>query len=118
MSGFDRDGDGLADMYIDTTAQAVNGIRGHAGTLEAALNGVFAEINDCRAKLGKGGKLSDQFEVDYEKWRAGAGTEEDPGLEKALRDLPGKYRLVADNGDVAVANYRAAEEESAGGFRS
>lgn len=118
MGGFDRDGDGLADMYIDTTAQAVGGIRGHADTLEAALNGVFAEIGTCYGKLGKGGKLSDQFKLDYEKWRDGARTDEDPGLEKALRDLPGKYRLVADNGDTAVGAYRAAEEESTGRFRS
>lgn len=118
MGGFDRDGDGLADMYIDTTAQAVGGIRGHAGTLEAALNGVFGEIAACVGKLGKGGKLGDQFMTDYEKWRKGAGTEEDPGLEKALRDLPGKYRLVADNGDTAVAAYRSAQDEAAGRFRS
>ena len=118
MGGFDRDGDGLADMYIDTTAQAVGGIRGHAGTLEAELNGIFTEIGTLYGKLGKGGKLSDQFTADYTKWRDGAGTEEDPGLAKALRDLPGKYRLVADNGDTAVAAYRTAEEESAGGFRA
>lgn len=118
MGGFDRDGDGLADMYIDTTAQAVSGIRGHAATLEAELNGVFAEINACYGKLGKGGKLSDQFKLDYGKWRDGARTEEDPGLEKAVRDLPGKYRLVADNGDLAVGAYRSAEEEATGRFRS
>jgi hypothetical protein len=118
MGGFDRDGDGVADMYIDATAQAVGGIRGHIGTLEAALAGAFAEIDTCYGKLGNGGQLSDQFTADYAKWRDGAGSEEDPGLAKAVRDLPGKYRLVADNGDAAVGAYRSAEEESVGRFRS
>ena len=118
MGGFDRDGDGVADMYIDTTAQAVSGLRGHSGALLAALNGAFTEINSSYGKLCKGGQLSDQFKADYEKWRDGARSEEDPGLEKAVRDLPGKYDLVANNGDLAVGAYRSAEEESAGRFRS
>ena len=113
MGDVDRNRDGLVDMRIDGTAQGIGGLRGHAETLAGALTAAFAEINTLTGKLGKGGKMSDQFMADYNKWRAG-----DSGLDKAVNDVPVNYRKIADGGDAAVATYREAEQNATNQFRS
>lgn len=124
MSGFDINGDGLIDMRIDATAQGIGALRGNAETLKGDLTGAFAEIDDLTGKLGKGGKMSDQFMADYKKWRA--GTDDDPGLDKGVRGVPGNdhergvpgnYHKIADTGDKAVGEYRTAEQNASNGFR-
>ena len=116
MGNFDGNGDGVVDMYIDATAQAVGGLRAHADALQSALGAAFAAINECSGKLGKGGQLSDVFMASYRPWRDGADGA--PGLDTAVNDLPGMYRVVADNGDQAVGVYRSAEAEATGRLQS
>ncbi|MFI7677947.1 hypothetical protein [Actinophytocola sp. NPDC049390] len=116
MGGFDSNGDGVVDMHIDATAQALGGLRAHGDTFEAARLNAVKDIDDCSAKLGKGGDLSDTFMASYRPWRAGAAGQ--PGLDVAIADLKGMIDEAAGNGDLQVAAYRAAEQESAAGFRS
>lgn len=113
MGGFDHNGDGLVDMRIDATAQGIGELRAQADALVGRLTAAFTEIDDLTGKVGKGGKMSDQFEADYHKWRSGPD-----GLDKGVNDVPVNYRKIADSGDAAVATYRAAEQNAAGGFRS
>lgn len=116
MGDVDINGDGLVDMRIEATATGIGELRGHAGALGAAVAGAFTEIDALTGKLGKGGKMSDQFMADYRKWRAGAGSEDDPGLDKGVKDVEGQYRKIADVGDTAVGEYRTAEQNAANGF--
>lgn len=113
----DINGDGLIDMRIDATATGIGEIRVHADAFAAALTTAFAEIDSLTGKLGKGGKMSDQFMADYRKWRQGAGSEDDPGLDKGIKDVPGHYHKIAGIGDTAVGEYRTAEQNAANGLR-
>lgn len=117
MGDVDINGDGLIDMRIDATAQGIGELRGHAATFETAVTGAFAQIDALTGKLGKGGKMSDQFMAEYRKWRAGTGAADNPGLDKGVKDVPGHYRKMADIGDKAVGEYRTAEQNAANGFR-
>ncbi len=117
MSGFDINGDGLVDMRIDGAARGIGELRGNAETLKGALTAAFVEIDALTGKLGKGGKMSDQFMAEYRKWRQGAGSDADPGLDKSVKDVPVNYHKIADTGDKAVATYRTAEQNAANRFR-
>lgn len=117
MGDVDANGDGLIDMRIDATAQGIGELRGHAEALAGKLTAAFAEIDSLTGKLGKGGKMSDQFMADYKKWRQGAGSNEDPGLDKSVKDVPGNYHKLAETGDKAVAEYRTAEQNVTNKFR-
>jgi hypothetical protein len=113
MGDLDHNGDGLVDMRIDGTAQGVGELRAEADGLGGRLTAAFDEINELTGKLGKGGKMSDQFMTEYRNWRDGA-----EGLDKGVNDVPVNYRKIADSGDAAVGTYRAAEQNASGQFRS
>jgi hypothetical protein len=117
VSGFDINGDGLVDMRIDGAARGIGELHGRADALASLLAGAFVDIDALTGKLGKGGKMSDQFMADYRKWRQGAGSDADPGLDKSIKDVPVNYHKIAETGDKAVATYRTAEQNAANRFR-
>lgn len=132
MGDFDANGDGLVDMRIAATAQGIGELRAHVDGLSAALTAAFARINALDGRLGKGGKLSDQFMAEYKKWRGGTGgpvcvanpapgatssVQDDPGLDKGVSEVPVNYGKIVESGDAAVTTYRNAEQNAAGSFR-
>ncbi|GAB3465121.1 hypothetical protein [Actinophytocola sediminis] len=134
MGEIDTNGDGRIDMRIEDTAHGMGEMHAHADGLDGLLNSAFAEINSLTAKLGKGGKMSDEFMTQYRWWREGTGGQtvcvanpvsgdpntsvrNDPGLDKSLRDVAANYRKIAEAGDNAVGQYREAEQNAVGEFR-
>lgn len=118
MGDVDINGDGLVDMRIDATAQAIGALLGKSDELAGALGGLLSAVDAKAALLGKGGNLSDEFMKGYKARRDGAGGAADPGLYKAVQDVPGLYRKLGDVGNAAVMNYREAEQNAAGQFPS
>lgn len=132
MGNIDTNGDGLVDMRIEDAAHGMAELRGHSTGLHGLLDAAFAEINDLTSRLGKGGKMSDEFMKQYEWWRAGTGgvplcvvdppeggdpttsVRNESGLDKSLRDVAVNYGKLADAGDEAVNAYREAERNAVG----
>lgn len=117
MGEFDRDGDGKVDMRIEATEQAVAGLRRVAGDLAGKLSGLLAAVDGTAAGLNGNGNLGRQFVEGYRARRDGAGTDADPGLHKAVLDVPAIYQQIADFGGATAQRYREAEQAAADRLR-
>lgn len=105
----DFNGDGLVDMRMDEVATANQELRAATDKLAGQWEVIKTEIVAHLSKLGRGGKMSDQFMLGYNdrdsQLRHGDG---DNGIEGAKGYIAG-YQRFPDQVDAAVQVYREGE---------